>query len=160
MMTSSSSSYVQPTYSEAIPTEPGYYVYRFWAADETCLYVGRVGDSGPRPPQARLNYHRRNKAWWPDVARIEIAELPDHPAVVAEESRQIQALNPAHNIRRGSCTHDLSLPGTVTASGHCATCHRENEKRKYWTQDGAGARLARKRASERRRAVGQGYLWE
>lgn len=113
------------SYSEAIPTGPGYYVYRLWAPDETCLYVGRVGDSGPRPPQPRLNNHRRQKAWWPDVARIEFAELPDHPAVVAEETRQIWELRPIYNTRYG-CTHDLSLPGMVMpSSGKCRECGRE-----------------------------------
>ena len=147
------------SYSKVIPRKPGYYVYRLWASDGSSLYVGRVGDSGPRPPQPRFNNHRRKKTWWPEVARIEIAELPDHPAVVAEEAAQIEALHPLHNIRHGKCTHDLSLPGAVGASGNCATCRRENEMKKYWTQNGAAARVARKRASMRRPSTGQGSLW-
>jgi|SRR5208282_3393668 len=117
-------------YGEAIPTAVGYYVYRLWAGDGTCLYVGRIGDSGPRAPQPRLGHHRRNKTWWPDVAKIEVAELPDHPAIVAEEVEQIRALRPLHNIQRGNCGHDRSLPGAVRPwSGNCSECAREYDKK-------------------------------
>jgi len=113
------------SYTEEIPTAPGYYVYRFWADGGTCLYVGRVGNNGPRPPQPRFRSHRRSKTWWPDVARIEIAELPDHPAIVAEEAGQIEALRPLHNVQRANCTHDLSLPGAVKHTGQCSECARK-----------------------------------
>ena len=139
-------------YSEIIPTKPGFYVYRFWAEDGTCLYVGRVGDSGPRPPQSRFAHHRRMKSWWPDVARIEVAELSAHALIVAEEEAQIKALRPVHNVHRGNCQHDLSLPGAVKLSGACSKCAKQYQnspaRRAY---DTSPARVAKKRENDRRR---------
>jgi hypothetical protein len=143
-------------YSEEIPTAPGYYVYRFWTADGTCLYVGRVGDSGPRSPQARLNNHRYTKTWWPDVAKIEVAELPDHPAVVAEEAEQIKALRPLHNVRRANCGHDLSLPGAVKSTGGCRECAKEYSK-EYNKQHYDGTAQAAYEASPARKAAKREY---
>jgi hypothetical protein len=163
------------SYSEEIPTAPGYYVYRFWTDGGTCLYVGRVGDNGPRPPQSRFRHHRINKTWWPDVAKIEIAELPDHPAIVAEEVRQIEALRPVHNIQRANCSHDLSLPGAVNHTGACSECARKYQlspARAVYEASPARRASARERGRKRlpsrmrdeirkrRPTPGQAPLWE
>lgn len=141
------------TYSEEIPSAAGYYVYRFWAADDTCLYVGRIGDRGPRSPQPRFRHHRRGQTWWPDVARIEVAEFPDHPAVVAEETGQIDALRPLHNARRGNCHHDLSLPGAVKPSGGCRECANEYSRKRYHSPVGAAYEATPARKAQRREAA-------
>lgn len=148
---------------------PGYYVYRLWAGDE-CLYVGRVGDAGPRPPQARLNYHRRNKPWWPEVTRTEVAALPDHPAMVAEEEAQIAQLRPRYNVYRTRCSHDRSQPGALNVNGSCRACAAAQDKAREITPE----RRAKRKQSDlayrpvknaarrlRRRAGGsdQGSLW-
>ena len=148
------------SYSEEIPTAVGYYVYRLWAGDGISLYVGRIGDSGPRAPQARLRHHRRTQTWWPDVARIEIAELPEHPAIVIEEAEQIWALRPLHNRQRGNCTHDLTLPGAVKpASGQCRECAHEYDRKYERTaarvaSKASPAAKAKKRVSDGKRSSG------
>lgn len=85
-------------YAEDLPAVPGYYVYRLWDAAGWPLYVGRTGDNGPRRLAARLGEHRRTKAWWPDVARIDAAASGPLD-YVTEETMQIGWLTPAHNIR-------------------------------------------------------------
>jgi hypothetical protein len=86
-------------YSTEIPGAPGYYVYRLWAGG-TCLYVGRAGNSGPQRVARRLADHRRNKPWWSEVTRIEVAAFASHDLIVAEEYRQIEARHPVHNKQR------------------------------------------------------------
>lgn len=86
------------TYSEDLPTAPGYYVYRLWDADGKCMYVGMVGDNVPRRLSARLGQHRRDKTWWPAVARIDAATCAQF-TVHEEEARQIEALRPYRNRR-------------------------------------------------------------
>lgn len=88
-------------YSDALPTAPGYYVYRLWGAawsESGCLYVGMVGDNGPRRLSARLAEHKRTKPWWSAVARIDAAEC-DMYNVGHEEALQIARLRPDHNRR-------------------------------------------------------------
>jgi hypothetical protein len=152
-------------YGTEIPVAPGYYVYRLWAGD-ACLYVGRVGDSGPRAPQPRLNHHRRVKPWWAEVTRIEVAAFPDHPSIVAEEGMQIVTLKPLHNKQRGSCLHDLSIPGAVKANGSCRACENKRprtpgEKTRKNARD--RARQSQHNAAKRRRVrapgAGQQSLW-
>lgn len=165
-----------PAYSSEIPRTPGYYVYRLWAED-ICLYVGRVGDSGPRLPRPRFRNHRRTKPWWGQVTRIEVAQLPDHPAMVTEEFRQIYLLQPPHNVHGRTCEHDLSQPGAINAVGRCLKCtkryqagpgakatqqayeiQRKPEKRLY---DRARQPLHNAAKRRRRRAPSrdQGSLW-
>lgn len=87
-------------YSETLPAEPGYYVYRIWGAVDHCLYVGMVGDKGPRKLSARLAEHRRAKPWWAAVKRIDAADCGDQHEVMAEEAYQISICRPWHNKRR------------------------------------------------------------
>jgi hypothetical protein len=96
------------TYGETLPTAPGRYVYRLWDTPGGCLYVGMIGDSGPRRLSARLGEHRRTKGWWPQVARIDAAEC-DLFQLHDEEMRQIRRLGPAHNVLIGR----LSSPERV-----------------------------------------------
>jgi hypothetical protein len=84
-------------YSETIPAAPGHYVYRLWAADGTCLYVGCCGERTPQRVSSRLRDHRRKKQWWPQVARIDVATFGTATGAVTEEPLQIRRLSPAHN---------------------------------------------------------------
>jgi len=91
----------RPAYSEDLPTRPGYYVYRLWGralSESGCLYVGKVGENGPRRLSARLAEHRRLKSWWAAVERIDAAVCTLHD-VSREEGMQIAALQPDHNLR-------------------------------------------------------------
>lgn len=87
------------TYREFIPTDPGFWVYRMWAA-ERCLYVGMVGNLGPRPVQDRIRVHSRTQPWWPHVTHIDVAECDSRQQAFKEERRQLEALEPVHNGRR------------------------------------------------------------
>ena len=117
-----------------IPREPGFYIYEIWAG-EVCLYVGRVGDNGPRSVRYRLSSHAGDKPWWPEVTRISVTSLASHEEIAAEEPRRIRELAPRHNrtyarfCRKG---HDQDAPGVryQSATGaHCAECQRERSRR-------------------------------
>jgi hypothetical protein len=85
-------------YSEVIPELPGFYVYRLWAADGICLYVGMVGKRGPRRVDQRFSEHEDDrKAWWRQVARIEVRSFAVMEGAEAEERHQIATLMPVWN---------------------------------------------------------------
>ena len=135
-------------YSEIIPTRPGHYVYRLWAADGTCLYVGLVGQREAGRISDRFWMHKRDKPWWPEVASIDAATFSNPSEVVTEEKLQIASLEPFHHKQlRKRCVrgHDLTLPGAMYEGRHCRQCQRD--------ADAAPARKARKRARERARRV-------
>jgi hypothetical protein len=87
-------------YSEDLPIAPGYYVYRLWG-DGGCLYVGFVGENGPRRLSPRLAEHKRTKPWWPQVALVDAADCGHYSEAAGEEMRQTERLNPDHNILVG-----------------------------------------------------------
>lgn len=89
-----------PEYSEDLPSAPGWYCYRLWGADGRCLYVGMVGDNGPRRLRARISEHRKRKPWWGDVCRIDAADCGPWGSA-DEELRQTLALKPIHNVLVG-----------------------------------------------------------
>jgi hypothetical protein len=60
----------------------GCVVYRCYDADERLLYVGSTGNS-----YNRFTVHQRKTKWWPEVARIAVAEQPD-----IETARRVEAL--------------------------------------------------------------------
>jgi hypothetical protein len=173
-------------YSETFPTGLGFYVYRLWAANGTCLYVGCAGERGPRRVGSRLSDHRRTKSWWPQVARIEVASLASAIEIIIEERRQVEALNPMHNKKlRRYCGqgHDLTLPDARNDEGACRACHRvwgrqreparrNREHVKKYRQTPAGKvhlavyersrsvrKAAQRWARSRRPSPGQNPLW-
>jgi hypothetical protein len=118
-------------YSENIPTKPGFYVYRLWAADGTCLYVGCCGERGPRRVRDRFGSHRHRQPWWPEVARTDVAVFASPAEIVAEERSQIALVKPVHNKRLlGHCGkgHDLTGPGARRPNGACTECTRDYKK--------------------------------
>lgn len=174
-------------YSEIIPAEPGYYVYRLWDADGACLYVGRIGDSGPAYVKRRFKQHRYDKPWWPEVARIDIATLVGHSEIITEERHQIHEFHPLHNkVLLDRCVrgHDVSQPESRDGAGACKQCtweHNHSPARRQqnqayklsakgrakvaaWraTAEGRSSQAAagrRWRAKQRGPAEGQGALW-
>jgi excinuclease UvrABC nuclease subunit len=88
-------------YSTNIPAARGHYVYRFWAADGTCLYVGCVGTSWPRAVHERLHEHglksSPSRRFMREVAHIDCASFASSKDALAEETHQIAALQPVHN---------------------------------------------------------------
>ena len=94
--------------------------YVLWS-DETCLYVGATEHIG-----SRLTNHSNDKAWWPDVTRIDV----EHHQTVEESRRaeesKILALRPLWNVTRSYTApprethatqgnHVLSVEQTATA---------------------------------------------
>ena len=150
-------------YSEIIPQKAGFFVYRLWAADGSCLYVGCVGERGPIRVQTRLGKHRRLRSWWPDVARIEIASFGSSAEVVEEERQQLVALQPKHNrLELGKCPkgHDRGRPGALLDNGTCKQCQWDYRRRsEVRLRNAARNRQKRWRASGYSPAPGQGALW-
>lgn len=72
------------------------FVYRLWAEDGTCLYVGQTKAFNPT---RRIYEHRTTKAWWPEVARVDYVEVAADELDAAEDEH-IKALNPVHNKSR------------------------------------------------------------
>lgn len=69
-----------------------HYVYEFYAADDTPLYVGCTSHLGRRFSTHAL------KAWWPDVAHVQVAAYADRDAGWAAEAECISSLQPIHNL--------------------------------------------------------------
>jgi predicted GIY-YIG superfamily endonuclease len=68
-------------------------VYRFYDADDVCLYVGMS-----QAPWQRAAAHQRSKATWAkDVVRLELKWLDTRAEAAAEEVRLIAAARPIHN---------------------------------------------------------------
>jgi hypothetical protein len=88
-----------PSYVEKVPSNRGYYVYRIWAAGESCLYVGMVGRFRPSSVESRLRQHRyRHKpGWWTRVVRIDVAEFSTSADAALEERYQIGIQCPVYN---------------------------------------------------------------
>jgi len=74
--------------------EKRHYVYEFYTADGTCLYVGLTSQVG-----ARIQKHITETRWWPEVVRIELSRHDGLRAGSIAERDRIQALQPVHNIQ-------------------------------------------------------------
>lgn len=68
------------------------FVYRFYDADGTLLYVGITLD-----PHTRWEDHRTGKPWWPDVASITAHRYPTRLDALIEEDRAIRDEGPLYN---------------------------------------------------------------
>ena len=68
-------------------------LYRFFDAAGDLLYVGITLDPGSRWKQ-----HRDDKAWWHEVARVELENHPSREAVLAAEKAAIITEQPRYNI--------------------------------------------------------------
>jgi predicted GIY-YIG superfamily endonuclease len=68
-------------------------VYRFYAADETLLYVGVTQRFG-----TRWSNHAKGKPWWPQVARQAVVWYDTRAEALAIETEAIKTENPVHNV--------------------------------------------------------------
>jgi predicted GIY-YIG superfamily endonuclease len=69
-------------------------LYRFYAADDTLLYVGLTVNPG-----RRLEKHKALQPWWKDVARIDMEQHPDMRTLRDAEREAIETEKPLYNIR-------------------------------------------------------------
>lgn len=69
-------------------------LYRFYAADDSLLYVGITNN-----PARRFSKHRDEKDWWLDVTRIEMEQFDSREALLSAEKVAIKTESPALNIR-------------------------------------------------------------
>jgi hypothetical protein len=85
-------------YSDKPPPGRGHYVYRFWTADDICLYVGVTGIWRPLLISQRLRSHKtKQQPWVRKSARADFASFASAADAMAEEDRQIAALQPRYN---------------------------------------------------------------
>jgi predicted GIY-YIG superfamily endonuclease len=69
-------------------------LYRFYATDDTLLYVGLTTNPGQR-----FKKHRGEKPWWPEIARIEMEYHPTLAALQAAEREAITTEKPRYNVQ-------------------------------------------------------------
>jgi hypothetical protein len=68
-------------------------LYRFFAEDDSLLYIGISIH-----PFARMGQHRGDKSWWGEVASTTIERHPDRTSVLAAEREAIQRERPRYNV--------------------------------------------------------------
>jgi hypothetical protein len=84
--------YEPPTGSVAQPGGPVAVIYRFYAADDSLLYIGKT----VRSYEQRIKDHKR-KEWFPDACRITLERVP-LSEVDQREVAAIRAERPRYNI--------------------------------------------------------------
>ncbi len=77
----------------ALTTGTPHVLYRFFAADDTLLYIGLTVNPG-----TRWTAHSKDKPWWLDVAKVTVEHYPSREAVEAAEIAAIKAERPLHNV--------------------------------------------------------------
>lgn len=68
-------------------------VYRFYAADDTLLYVGVTQRIG-----TRWTNHEKEKPWWPQVARQAVVWYDTRVEALAVETEAIKTELPKYNV--------------------------------------------------------------
>lgn len=71
------------------------WLYRLFDSTGKLLYVGVTNN-----PDARFRTHRRQKAWWPEVASHTLTEYEYRAHAFRCEKEAIRDENPAYNIVR------------------------------------------------------------
>ena len=70
------------------------FIYRFYNAEDECLYVGQTLSMS-----SRIIGHRNDKSWWDEVQRIEATRVEGDLSVA--EVEEIARLKPKYNKTRG-----------------------------------------------------------
>lgn len=68
-------------------------VYRFYASDDTLLYVGVTQRFG-----TRWSNHAKQKPWWPQVARQTVVWYDTRTEALRVETDSIKMEKPMHNV--------------------------------------------------------------
>lgn len=68
-------------------------LYRFYAADDTLLYVGLTINPG-----RRFGEHRQTKPWWDQIKHITLEQYDDYPTLVTAERLAIAIQRPRYNV--------------------------------------------------------------
>lgn len=68
-------------------------VYRFYAADDTLLYVGVTQRFG-----TRWSNHAKQKPWWPQVTRQAVVWYDTRAEALTVETEAIKTEKPVHNV--------------------------------------------------------------
>jgi hypothetical protein len=123
-----------------------HYVYELYAEDGTCLYVGCSINVG-----TRIQVHT-SRAWWPQVARIEVNKYEGFEAGRQAEQERIQLLQPVHNrvftnwpipnTRRAAfleAREERHAAGEMcNANSRCRSCNdrrRAHSRSEWWLVD-------------------------
>lgn len=139
-------------------------LYRFFAADNKLLYVGRTAN-----PSRRFKSHSVEKDWWENIAHIKMEHFPDAPSLAKAEVEAIKGEKPQHNVQHNN---GRALPQTLNKnslrqwrykctkfSGVTARVDRlylypelegSSMVDDYWDEDGAGQFKAYYRYLERK----------
>lgn len=94
-------------------------LYRFYSNTGTLLYIGITLS----PPQ-RFKQHKRDKAWWAEVARIELAQFNSREELEAEERKAITLERPQYNVAHNGPGQPDTYSRWPGGSGPCPTCRR------------------------------------
>lgn len=71
------------------------YVYVYYGADDTPLYVGQTTDLF-----AREHHHRSKSPWWGEVSYREVVSMHDERADgLYAEAEEIRRIQPRYNVR-------------------------------------------------------------
>jgi excinuclease UvrABC nuclease subunit len=70
------------------------YIYKFYNQNNECLYIGKTYHLKPRFIQ-----HKKDKAWWNEVVKIEYGECIKDILVDIYEIYYIDKLKPKYNIK-------------------------------------------------------------
>lgn len=149
-----------------VPEEPGYYVYELWAG-LVCLYIGRVGNSGPCSMYNRLGGHRSSKPWWDDVTDIVVSKFESHEEIAAEEPRRIFEMQPVYNrtyaarCKRGHPRPFVEREDRFDRPGceQCAEEWRNSPERKAWVREYGQRPEVKQRNAERRDFLRESGYW-
>jgi predicted GIY-YIG superfamily endonuclease len=117
-------------------------LYRFFDADDQLLYVGISLNAAMRASQ-----HRADKAWRPDVIRMEVERIPgERSDAIAAEADAIRREQPLHNV-----THNarpvVAFPPLVWLCRECEQPIADGDG--YLTVSAAEQRAHRARKADR-----------
>ena len=84
-------------------------LYRFYDASGQLLYVGISLHAAQRASE-----HRKDKAWWSDVARMEVQHLPTRGAALVAERTAIVNERPLHNVVHNQQRDSVPTPINMT----------------------------------------------
>lgn len=77
-------------------------VYRLYDASGTLLYVGIAANG-----YGRLETHRREKPWWPNVRRVVMSQYDNRWTALYVEACAIRDEQPLHNLARNEITSEI-----------------------------------------------------